>query len=70
VTVADVAGRQVARRVRDKLAFTLYGPGDVELANLECDGDGPWPVCDGAGELLGELPTGEPGPSLSPELWQ
>ena len=69
VTMLDPAGRQVARSKRDKKRHSVYGADDHQVAELTCEGDGPWPVLSPADEVLGELLAGEPGPSLSPELW-
>jgi hypothetical protein len=69
VTVLDPAGRQVARSKREKKTLSLFGADDGEVAELTCEGDGPWPVTSQEGRVLGELLAGEPGPSLSPELW-
>jgi hypothetical protein len=69
VTVVDPGGQQVARSKRDKTTFSLYGHDDGEVATLTCEGDGPWPVRGPAGDVLGEVLAGEPGPSLSPALW-
>jgi hypothetical protein len=69
VTVLDPAGLPVARSKREKKKLSIYGADDAPVAELNCEGDGPWPVQSPAGEVLGELLAGEPGPSLSPELW-
>jgi hypothetical protein len=69
VTVANPEGSQLAKATREKFDFTLTGPADEPLAELTCDGDGPWPVRNPAGPLIGELLAGQPGPSLSPPLW-
>jgi hypothetical protein len=70
VTVTDPAGAQVARTIRERKSIALHGPDDQPLAQLECDGDGPWPVRTAAGHLLGELLAGEAGPSMSPAMWE
>jgi hypothetical protein len=70
VTVSDPTGQPLGRTKRAKKVVTVYGPDDVELAEFTCDGDGPWPVRSPAGDILGEVLAGEPGPSLSPDLWQ
>jgi hypothetical protein len=70
VTVTNPAGGQVARSVRERQAVTVHGHDDRPVAELQCEGDGPWPVRSTAGGVLGELLAGEPGPSASPALWQ
>jgi hypothetical protein len=70
VTVTDPAGKQVARSVRERKSVTVYGDDDQPLAEMQCEGDGPWPVRTAAGDVLGELLAGEPGPSVSPKLWE
>jgi hypothetical protein len=70
VTVANPDGAQLAKSTRDRSTFTLTGPAEQPLAVLTCDGDSPWPVRDSAGATVGEVLAGEPGPSLSPALWQ
>jgi hypothetical protein len=70
VTVSDPDGTQLAKTTRDKSAFALTGPAEQPLTELTCDGDGPWPVRNPAGEVIGELLAGQPGPALSPALWQ
>jgi hypothetical protein len=70
VAVVDPAGQQVARSKRDKKTLVVCGSDDSALFEMVCDGDGPWPVRDSAGTVIGELLAGEPGPSLSPALWQ
>ena len=69
VNVFDPTGRQFARSKRDKATLTLYHPDQREVAAMTCEGDGPWLVRNPAGDVLGELLAGEPGPSLTPELW-
>jgi hypothetical protein len=70
VTVADPAGRHIVSTKRDKKVVTVYGAGDVAVAEFTCEGDDPWPVRSPAGDVLGEVLAGEPGPSLSAPLWQ
>ncbi len=70
VGISDAGGRQVARSKRNKQTFMVYGSNDTALFELTCDGDGPWPVRDSAGTVVGELLAGEPRPSLSPAMWQ
>jgi hypothetical protein len=78
VTVTDGAGRQVARSRRDKTALLkvkhpdeliVRDADDHVSAQLECEDDRPWQVRNDAGEDLGELLAGEPGPSLSPRWY-
>jgi hypothetical protein len=68
VTVTDPSGRQVTRSTRENDAFTVYDGDDQPLAQLRCDGDGPWPARGGADDVLGELVAGEPGLSTSPSV--
>jgi hypothetical protein len=68
VTVFDPAGAQIARSVRAKTTFTVFGGDDSPLAALECDGDGPWQVIDSSGRVVGELLAGRPDPSRKPGL--
>ncbi|VBA43196.1 hypothetical protein LAUMK136_04965 [Mycobacterium attenuatum] len=68
VTVSDPDQRQIAKTVRKKDEVSVFGSDDSVLAQLVCDGDGPWPVLDDAAVVLGQLVGGEPGPSLRPEL--
>jgi len=70
VTVTDPDGRQIVSTKRDKKVVTVYGTGDAAIAEFNYDGDGPWPVRSPAGEVLGELLAGDPGPSLNAPLWQ
>jgi hypothetical protein len=70
VTVVDPAGNQVARSVREKNTFVVHGPDDAPLAELTCEGESPWPVRSHAGDVIGQLLAGEPGPSLSPSAWE
>jgi hypothetical protein len=70
VTMTDPAGTQVARSVRERKDVALHGHDDQPLAQLHCDGDGPWPVHSTAGDVLGQLLAGEPGPSVAPKLWE
>jgi hypothetical protein len=70
VTVTDSAGQPLGRTQRDKKAVTVYGADDVALAEFSCEADGPWPVHSPAGDALGEVLAGDPGPSLSGPLWQ
>ena len=69
VNVFDPAGREIAHSKRDKKTLTLYDADQREVAAVTYEGEGPWPVRNPAGEVLGELLAGEPGPSLAPELW-
>ena len=69
VTVTDPAGTRVARSQRRRDVLTVYGSDDAPLAELTCEGDGPWPVRDTAGTELGELLAGEPGPSTALSKW-
>lgn len=66
VTVRDETGAQVARSVRDKDTFAVFGAGDQPVAVLNCDGDGPWEVTDSAGNVIGELLAGKLDPSRKP----
>lgn len=68
VTVSDETGAQVARSVRHKGTFTLFGGDDQPMAVLVCDGDGPWPVSDTTGTAIGELLAGKPDPSRRPGI--
>jgi hypothetical protein len=69
VTVTDAAGRQVVRSKRKKDTFTVYDRDDQPIAVLQRDGDGPWPLRSEAGDVLGEVLAGKPGPK-SPALWE
>jgi hypothetical protein len=69
VTVTDTTGRQVVRSKRKKDAVTVYDREDQLIATLQRDGDGPWPLRTEAGDVLGEVLAGEPGPK-SPALWE
>jgi hypothetical protein len=77
VTVSDCAGARLARSVRGKTLLLRPKPDDAltvhdadnRVAQLQCDGDGPWPVRDDAGSVVGELLAGEPGPSLRPRWY-
>ncbi|MDT5017688.1 MAG: hypothetical protein QOD39_3848, partial [Mycobacterium sp.] len=69
VNVFDPAERQIAHSKRDKKTLTLFDADRCEIAALTYEGDGPWPVRNPAGDVLGELLAGQPGPSLTPELW-
>ncbi|WP_102142825.1 hypothetical protein [Mycobacterium hubeiense] len=64
VTVTDPSGAQVVKSKRDKDILTIYGADDQPIAEVACDGDGPWQVR-ADGQVLGELIAGEPGPSTS-----
>lgn len=75
VTIADDAGRLVARSVREKTALlrvkhpdgmTVSDAGEQPCARIDFEGDSPWPMRDGAGSIVGELLAGAPGPSLAP----
>jgi hypothetical protein len=70
VTVFHPTGAQVLRSRRDKDSLTVYGHDDQELAELACDGDGPWQVRNVAGNVVGDLIAGEPGLSTSQGLTQ
>jgi hypothetical protein len=69
VTVTDAAGRQVVRSKRKKDTFTVYDRDDQPIAVLQRDGDGPWPLRTEAGDVIGEVLAGKPGPK-SPALWE
>lgn len=69
VTVSDATGRPWGRTRRNDKVVTVYGPDDDALSEFTCDGDSPWPVRSPAGDVLGEVLAGVPGPSLSPDLW-
>ena len=70
VTVSDPTGRSWGHTKRDDKIVTVFGPDDVALAQFTYDsGDSPWQVRSPAGDVLGEVLAGVPGPSLSPDLW-
>ncbi|PJE15468.1 MAG: hypothetical protein CK428_05040 [Mycobacterium sp.] len=68
VTVSNPDGRLIAKSVHHKDDLTVYGADDCIVARLACQGDGPWPVNDAKGAVIGQLVGGEPGPSVSPQL--
>ena len=47
----------------------MYDRDDQPIAVLQRDGDGPWPLRTEAGDVLGEVLAGKPGPK-SPALWE
>lgn len=78
VTVLDETGRQVARSARAKTALLrvkhpdrliVHDADDRICAQIECEDDSPWQLRSEAGEDLGELLAGEPGPSLAPRWY-
>jgi DNA-binding beta-propeller fold protein YncE len=69
VTVTDATGRQVVRSKRKKDTVTVYGRDDQLVATLQREGDSPWPLRTEAGDVLGEILAGKPGPE-SPALWE
>lgn len=78
VTILDEHGQQVARSAREKtLLLKVKDPDRLEVrdaddrvcAQIDCAAESPWQVRNEAGEDLGELLAGEPGPSLSPRWY-
>lgn len=69
VTVSDATGRSWGHTIRNDKVVSVYGPDDSPVAEFTYDGDSPWPVRSPAGDVLGEVLAGVPGPSLSPDLW-
>lgn len=78
VTVTDEAGHEVARSVREKTLLlkvkhpdrlTVHDADDRVCAQIECEQDSPWQLKNDAGQDLGELLAGKPGPSLSPRWY-
>lgn len=70
VTVSDPSGEQVVRSSRKKDSLRVYGHDDQMLAEIACDGDGPWQVQEVEGNVVGDLIAGEPGLSTSQGLTQ
>jgi len=71
VRICDPSGAQIARSVRAKATFTVFGSDDdAPLVALDCDGDGPWQATDSDGNVVGELLAGRPDPSGKPGLVQ
>ncbi len=70
VTVTDPAGNQIVRTQRTKEVVSVYTTGDGPVAKFPCAGEDPWPVRSPAGDVLGEVLAGEPGPAQSAPLWQ
>ncbi len=68
VTVHDADGAQVARSVRTKSEFSVFGVEDLPVGVLECEDEGPWPVTAPDGAVVGELLVGKRDPSRKPGL--
>lgn len=69
VTVFDESGARLARSVRKKKSFNVFGSDDDRVIGvLDTEGDGPWRVTDGNGAVVGELLAGKPDPSKRPGL--
>lgn len=78
VTVTGVTGGQLARSARPKTALlrvkhpdklTVHDADDRVCAEIDCEADSPWQLRNKAGEAVGELLAGAPGPSLSPRWY-
>lgn len=76
VTIHDEAGSLVAKSAREKTlllkvkhpdSFAVLDADDHVDARVDCEAALPWQVLDGTGALTGELLTGKPGPTLSPQ---
>ncbi len=76
VTVFDETGSLVAKSIREKTLllrvkhpdkFVVVDAEDQVVCSVDCENDPPWQVLDGAGVLIGELVSGKPGPTLSPD---